>query len=614
MAKQIINNGESGLEVRGKINDNFTELYDGISNVDNTSDADKPVSTAQAAAIAVVQSDIDTHEALTNNPHSVTKSQVGLGSADNTSDADKPVSTAQGVAIAAVQSNLSTHEALTNNPHSVTKTQVGLSNVDNTADTAKPVSTAQQTALNLKADLASPTFTGAPLAPTAAVTVDNTQIATTEHVKNVLPFVTPEMYGAVGDGVTNDAAAIQLAVDSGFPVMFGQKTYVVTSTVTIPSGSKIMGSGQASIVRTSSNIPIFTITNNDNITITDLLFIGSDTGSLQRGVYANGNVGLTQNALQIIISRCGFQDFGNAGIYVNFVIGSDHEGTYQISDCWFASNSGNGILFDTRAEYNSVCNCKFYNNGVAINVVGGNNNIIGGSITDNTTGLLLGAGTNDGHGSCVGVKMNHNGANVTSTNTAAGFLIADCQIISGSITLNGCTNIRFYNCDIDAAPLTSTNAVSTLFANCCFRTTPTMTIASGNNPTFSNNTFTSGAVPPAIIVNTIQGGLIIDGDLSPAQLTANTDNYAPTGIQGAHILRLSTDASRDLTGIAGGVTMVDGRELTIVNIGAQNLVLKNDVTSTAANRFLLGADVTVTPEQAVRIIYDGTSSRWRKLF
>ncbi len=40
------------------------------------------------------------------------------------------------------------------------KSAVGLGNVDNTADTAKPVSTAQQTALNLKANIASPTFTG----------------------------------------------------------------------------------------------------------------------------------------------------------------------------------------------------------------------------------------------------------------------------------------------------------------------------------------------------------------------------------------------------------------------------------------------------------------------
>lgn len=55
---------------------------------------------------------------------------------------------------------IDTHIANVSNPHAVTKSQVGLSNVDNTSDTNKPVSTAQLTALNLKAPLASPTFTG----------------------------------------------------------------------------------------------------------------------------------------------------------------------------------------------------------------------------------------------------------------------------------------------------------------------------------------------------------------------------------------------------------------------------------------------------------------------
>ena len=36
----------------------------------------------------------DTHVSDTNNPHVVTASQVGLGNVDNTSDADKPISTA----------------------------------------------------------------------------------------------------------------------------------------------------------------------------------------------------------------------------------------------------------------------------------------------------------------------------------------------------------------------------------------------------------------------------------------------------------------------------------------------------------------------------------------
>ena len=44
------------------------------------------------------------------------------------------------------------HSLLKDNPHSVTKTQVGLSNVDNTSDINKPISTDQQAALNNKAD------------------------------------------------------------------------------------------------------------------------------------------------------------------------------------------------------------------------------------------------------------------------------------------------------------------------------------------------------------------------------------------------------------------------------------------------------------------------------
>lgn len=46
--------------------------------------------------------------------------------------------------------------------YTVFKTNLGLGNVNNTSDVAKPVSTAQQTALDLKANIASPVFTGSP--------------------------------------------------------------------------------------------------------------------------------------------------------------------------------------------------------------------------------------------------------------------------------------------------------------------------------------------------------------------------------------------------------------------------------------------------------------------
>lgn len=48
---------------------------------------------------AEAQAKVDAHATLTNNPHLVTKSQVGLGNVDNTSDANKPVSTATQTAL-----------------------------------------------------------------------------------------------------------------------------------------------------------------------------------------------------------------------------------------------------------------------------------------------------------------------------------------------------------------------------------------------------------------------------------------------------------------------------------------------------------------------------------
>jgi hypothetical protein len=64
----------------------------------------------------------------------------------------------------------------------IDKTMVGLGNVDNTADADKPVSTAAQTALDLKANLASPALTGTPTAPTATAGTNTTQVATTAFV------------------------------------------------------------------------------------------------------------------------------------------------------------------------------------------------------------------------------------------------------------------------------------------------------------------------------------------------------------------------------------------------------------------------------------------------
>ncbi len=125
------------------------------------------------------------------------------------------------------------------------------------------------------------------------------------------------------------------------------------------------------------------------------------------------------------------------------------------------------------------------------------------------------------------------------------------------------------------------------------------------------NTGTSGDAVPLLNASAdYSGAFLLSGTISPSQITANQNNYNPSGLSGAVQLRLSTDASRNLTGIAGGA---DGRLLLITNITSADLVLTSeDALSTAGNRFLFaGGDRTLTADESVLLRYDGTSSRWR---
>ena len=87
----------------------------------------------RAQADIDVNEKVDLHIANKSNPHGVTKAQVGLANVNNTSDADKPVSTAQATAIADAkaagtnaQTNLNTHTQNMSNPHGVTRDQLGM--------------------------------------------------------------------------------------------------------------------------------------------------------------------------------------------------------------------------------------------------------------------------------------------------------------------------------------------------------------------------------------------------------------------------------------------------------------------------------------------------------
>ena len=130
--KKNLDNTVTGLanEITNRtnaINSLRTELKTYIDEAVGNTDTD----------LTALETKVNQHIANKSNPHAVTKTQVGLGNANNTSDANKPVSTAQASAIAdakaagtAAQTSINNHAGRKDNPHSVTRTQLGLATTD----------------------------------------------------------------------------------------------------------------------------------------------------------------------------------------------------------------------------------------------------------------------------------------------------------------------------------------------------------------------------------------------------------------------------------------------------------------------------------------------------
>lgn len=125
---------------------------------------------------------------------------------------------------------------------------------------------------------------------------------------------------------------------------------------------------------------------------------------------------------------------------------------------------------------------------------------------------------------------------------------------------------------------------------------------------------TAAADSNSVVINKASSAFSFTGIVTPAQITSNQDNYSPTGIAAATVLRLTSDASRTITGIDAS-SNTTGRILKIFNCNAVgsgfNLVFDGtSVASSAANRFV-GLSVTVANGRFVELWYDITSAVWR---
>jgi hypothetical protein len=193
-----------------------------------------------------------------------------------------------------------------------------------------------------------------------------------------------------------------------------------------------------------------------------------------------------------------------------------------------------------------------------------------------------------------GAVINFNAGDVTVTHSANALAFAG---VTGGYTFDDEVNPT----SSDGAALGTTSLMwSDLF------------LASGGVINWNNGnaalTHSSGAIAVTGTLD-IQQGWKLSGDYSDTW-SGSQDNYNGGGdLANITLIRVDGGASsRDITGMTGGS---DGLIRIFQNVGATNdIVLKSETTSTAENRFSLGADVTLTPSQGAILRYDGTLSRW----
>lgn len=125
------------------------------------------------------------------------------------------------------------------------------------------------------------------------------------------------------------------------------------------------------------------------------------------------------------------------------------------------------------------------------------------------------------------------------------------------------------------------------------------------NDSSVNGLTVSAALDALAVVD--NGGVLI----SPSQITADQNDYNPTGFSTAQIVRLTSDASRTITGLSGSATVV---QKILFNVGSNDIVFAHQsASSSAANRIDVTGDSDLTLESGdgALLAYDATSARWR---
>lgn len=243
-----------------------------------------------------------------------------------------------------------------------TKSEVGLSKVDNTSDIEKPISAAAQAEINL--------------------------------LKN---YVTPEMFGAVGDGLTDDSAAFAEAMTYKNVLLissYNVGAITINENDIVVNSTSIENKIKGSVLIKGKN-SVFSNITFDGLGGDYAIKLEYEQPLIQydcsfrfnniRVTNAKKGVDIASSARNVIFSGCSFY---SCETYCVYDVGTDN----HYSDCAFYNCQTGLFIYNNSLitastfydlstgininhNYNNISNCDFQQSNVAIYCTGSNNNI-----------------------------------------------------------------------------------------------------------------------------------------------------------------------------------------------------------------------------------------------
>lgn len=411
----------------------------------------------------------------------------------------------------------------------------------------------------------------------AAGTVTDLSVASGSRLYNrINDWVDVKDYGATGNGVSDDTAAIVLAVNKqaavgGGMVYFPPGTYLVSAPISLPGNVSIWGNGAGSIIRAKIAInSIFSITGS-TVSIRDVLLDGNS----YLASAAISNTGQSYS----VVEGCVIQNCGNG--YTHADAGASGPSQSPIVRGNLLINNTTGITFS----------------GGCINMIISQNYIYGG------TGVIMNQTTTH----CEGLYMSQNTVMPSTLNGSPGIGL----VINAGLEFE-ITNNVIDQCYLNAVTLAGTSSsVSSNYMKFLdnwfgFQTSPAAggvgVLVEGNvaNAIFKGNTFAAsptwgfeatdiGALIPSNIL--LDGNLFLNNITGDVSITSTAGEYPITN----NIFNNSTIALSDnnngIAGIVSGNFFPGGKASAIFST-ARKIGLNDGITTQTRGTAVISSGTT----------------------